>query len=358
MQQYQLNVSIGLQKRIWQTESMEAQSQLAVTFQTFGTPDVLTVVSEDLPVPGPGEARIRVEASSVQWTDTMIRRGKYPDVRGRGPFTPGYDLVGVVDAIGPNVTNLEPGDRVADLTTMGANARYAIRPASGLTAVPATVDAGEATALVLSWMTAYQALVRVAKVRAKQRVLVVGGNGAVGLATIGLASALGFEVWATSGDTHRETLETAGAMVVSRTGWAEEVRGQGGVDVVIDGVGGDGFSEAFRALRPGGMVVAIGMSATIARGGGLAGMAWDGLRLFFRNLLPNGLRGTFFSITAYRKKRPGHWSDDLARLFTMLEAGTIHPDIAETLVLSQVADAHRRLEHGGLRGKLILAPWA
>lgn len=343
---------------IWQVEGMEAQGQLAVTFQTFGAPEVLEIVSTAPPIAGPGEVRIRVEASSVQWTDTMIRRGKYPEVRGSGPFTPGYDLVGVVDAVGADVGHLELGDRVADLTTTGANARYAIRPAAGLTRVPATVDAGEATALVLSWMTAYQALVRVAKVVAGQRILVVGGNGAVGLATIGLATALGIEVWATSGEVHRETLEAAGATVVSRAGWAQEVRAQGGVDVVIDGVCGDGFSGAFRALRPGGIVVGIGMSATIARGGGLPGMAWDSLRLVFRNLWPNGRRGKFFSITSYRKNNPGHWSDDLSRLFSMLESGTIRPDIAETLALGQVADAHRRLERGGLRGKLILAPWA
>lgn len=338
---------------------MNPHSQSAVVFETFGSPQTLHVQSEmPMPESGPGEARIRVQAASVQWTDTMIRRGKYPEVRMPGPFIPGYDLVGTVDAVGAGVTEIALGERVADLTTIGANARFVIRPAAGLTRVPEAVDASEATALVLSWMTAYQALLRVAKVVSGQRVLVIGGNGAVGLAVIGLAESMGFETWVTSSEVHREGLEARGARVFPRDNWASKVSEAGGVDLVIDGVGAKGFAGAFQALRKGGRVVGIGMSSVVNRGGGLSGMGWSLLQFKVRNLWPNGKHGSFFSITSYRKKNPGHWSEDLARLFARLEDGSIRPAIAEKLTLEQVADAHRRLERGGLQGKLILDPWA
>lgn len=340
-------------------DDMDTQSQSAVVFETFGGPEALHVETEmPTPQPAAGEVRIHVEAASVQWTDTMIRRGKYPEVRKPGPFIPGYDLVGTIDALGPEVTGLSVGDRVADLTTVGANARYAVRAAAGLTRVPKTVDASEATALVLSWMTAYQALSRVAKVQPGQRVLVIGGNGAVGLAAIGLAEAMGYEPWVTASEKHRVALEERGARVFPRAGWSSAVREAGGVDVVIDGVGESGFSGAFEALRAGGCVVGIGMSSVINRGGGLPGMGWALAQFSVRNLWPNRKRGAFFSITDYRKKNPEHWSEDLATLFSLLDAGSIRPTIAETLTLGQVADAHRRLEKGGLQGKLILDPWA
>lgn len=330
-----------------------------ISIESFGGPEVLAV-HKDLPIPqpGPGEVRIRIEASSVQYTDTMIRRGKYPDLRDPAPITPGYDLVGLVDAVGPDVDEALIGKRVADLTTIGANARYALRPAAGLVTVPQSVDAGEATALVLSWMTAYQAIRIAGVAKPGDRVLVIGGNGAVGQAAIGLAQALDIEIWVTSSERHRASLQAMGAKVVPREGWLEQVQEAGGVDIVVDGVAADNFASAYAALRAGGRVIAIGMSAIIARGGGLPGIGWSLLQLYARHFWPNRKSGSLYSITKYRKAHPDHWQRDLSELFGLLERGEVHPAIADRITLDGVVEAHRRLERGGLSGKLILDAWA
>lgn len=192
------------------TFAPEIPNQL-VRFDAFGAPSELNAVTEPIPEPGRGEVRIRVEASSVQFTDTLIRRRLYPDLRERPPLTPGYDLVGVVDAVGPGVERWREGDRVADLTVVGGNARFAIRPAAGLVAVPPSVDAARATTLVLSWVTAYQCLHRAAQAQPGERLLVIGGNGAVGQALIALGVRAGLEVWATAREHHHPALEAAGA---------------------------------------------------------------------------------------------------------------------------------------------------
>ncbi len=157
-------------------------AQRRVRFAAFGGPEVLEVVDDALPHPGPGEVRVRVEASSVQFTDTLIRRGIYPGLSEKPPLTPGYDLVGRVDEVGEGVDAWAVGDRVADLCQWGGNARFVVRPAAGLVAVPEAVDATAAVSLVLSWLTAYQAAFTVGRLQPGERLLVIGGNGAVGQA--------------------------------------------------------------------------------------------------------------------------------------------------------------------------------
>lgn len=328
-----------------------------VRFTAFGAPDTLEVVTGELPEPGPGEVRIAIEAASVQFTDTLIRRGMYPDLPVKPPVTPGYDVLGRVDAIGEGVEGFAVGDRVADLVMYGSNARYIVRPAAGLVPVPETVDAAEAVTLVLSWVTAYQALHRVGELRAGERLLVIGGNGSVGLAAIALARRAGAEVYATARPRHHAALRAMGAIALPRDGWQDDVRELGGVDVVLDGVAADGFRSSRRALRAGGRLVGIGMSAQAARGS-MLGLVLAFLRIKLWSVLPWGLSARFYSITEMRKGHPDRFREDLAVLFAMLERGEIAPAVAEHLTLSDVADAHRRLEAGGLTGKLVLDPWA
>ena len=197
---------------------MQAVDHRRARFASFGSPDVLETEVAPTVEPGPGEVRIRVEASSVQFTDTLIRRGIYPDLKDKPPLTPGYDFVGTVDAVGEGVDAFAVGDRVADLTTIGSNAQFTVRPAAGLVPVPADVDAAAATTLVLSWLTAQQALFRVGQLQPGGRLLVVGGNGAVGQAAIALAKLHGAEVHATASERHHDLLRSLGANPLPREG--------------------------------------------------------------------------------------------------------------------------------------------
>src|SRR5436190_8812294 len=160
-----------------------------VQVRRFGDADGLEVVDSPLPTAGRGEVRVRVLASSVEYTDVTIRRHRYPWVHRRPPFVMGYDVVGEIDQIGAGVTGFQLGDRVADLTVIGSDAAYRTLRADHLTRVPAGVDVAEAAAMILSWTTAYQLLYRAARVQPGQRVLVHGAAGAVGQALLVLGKA-------------------------------------------------------------------------------------------------------------------------------------------------------------------------
>src|SRR5262245_40781002 len=151
----------------------------------FGGPDEVEVVDAPLPTAGRDEVRVRVLASSVVYTDALIRRHLYPQTAAlRPPFVLGYDVVGEIDQLGDGVRGFRIGDRVADLTVVGSNATYRTLRADRLSRVPAGLDAAEAAALILSWTTAYQLLHRAARIKRGQRVLVQGAAGAVGQALL------------------------------------------------------------------------------------------------------------------------------------------------------------------------------
>src|SRR5499427_6505621 len=130
-----------------------------VQVRRFGGPDGLEVVDAPLPMAGPGEVRVRVLASGLEYTDVLIRRHLYPQtMRLRPPFVLGYDVVGEIDQLGDGVSGFQVGDRVADMTVVGSNAAYCTLKARDLTRVPAGVDTAEAATLILSWTTARQLL--------------------------------------------------------------------------------------------------------------------------------------------------------------------------------------------------------
>src|SRR5499427_3721180 len=158
-----------------------------VQVRRFGGPDGLEVVDAPLPTAGRGDVRVRVLASSMEYTDVVIRRHLYPQtMHRRPPFVLGYDVVGEIDQLGEGVSGFQLGDRVADMTVLGSNAAYRTLRADRLTRVPAGIDPAEAATLILGWTTAYQLLHRAARVQRDQRVLAQGAAGAVGLALLTL----------------------------------------------------------------------------------------------------------------------------------------------------------------------------
>jgi NADPH:quinone reductase len=177
----------------------------------FGDPDVIEVVDAPLPTAGRGEVRLRVLASSLNYTEVLIRRHLYPQtMRLRPPFVMGYDVVGEIDQIGDGVRDFQVGDRVADMTVVGSNADYRTLRADDVARVPAGVDAAEAATLILSWTTAYQLLHRAARVQRGQRVLVHGAAGAVGQALLVLGRLAGLELWGTARSEHATLVRDLG----------------------------------------------------------------------------------------------------------------------------------------------------
>lgn len=337
----------------------------------FGGPEVLELAQQpEIPRPGAGEVRIRVLAAGTGFTDTFIRRGRYPDFKGPLPFTPGYDLVGVVEETGPGVPAQLRGQLVADLCVVGGYAQYAIRPARFLVPVPDGVDPAEAVCIPLAYLTAYQMLTRCRRLPRGATILVIGASGTVGTALLDLARHLGLKAIGTRSASSMAAVERFGATAIDyRAGdFVTAVRGLAagrkdgpGVDAAFDAIGGAHFKRSFACLAPGGLLVAYGSQTFAAGSEGLASAAFGMARLKLWGALPGmfgGRRAVFYSITARRLAHPEEFKHDMATLFDLLRDGAIHPAVIDRLPLAAARDVHARIDAGGLGGKIVLLPWS
>ena len=286
-----------------------------IRISRFGGPEVLELVEQPtIPDPGPGEVRIKVLAAGTGFTDSFIRRGRYPDFKGPLPFTPGYDIVGVVEKIGPGVTTPREGQMVADLCVVGGYAQYAIRPARFLVPVPDGVDPAEAVCIPLAYLTAFQMLTRYRHLPPGATILVIGASGTVGTALLDLARHFGLKAIGTCSAANMPVVERFGATAIDyRAGdFVAAVRrltagrpGGAGVDAAFDAIGGAHFGRSFACLAPGGLLVgygsqtmAVGREGLASAGLGLARLKlWSALSFLF-----NGRRAVFYSITARRRR--------------------------------------------------------
>ncbi len=341
-----------------------------IRISRFGGPDVLEVVEqESVPEPGPGEVLIKVIAAGTGFTDTMIRRGRYPDFKGPVPFTPGYEIVGVVEKVGTDVAAPSKGEMVADLCVVGGYAQYAIRPARFLVPVPDGLDPVQAVCVPLAYLTAFQMLTRCRPLPQGATVLVIGASGTVGTALLDLARHLGLKAIGTCSAKNISMIERLGATAIDyqagdfvgavRRLTAHLPRGPG-VDAVFDAIGGAHFGRSFACLISGGLLVGYG-SQTMAIGHeGLASAGLGLVRLVMWNALSflfDGRHALFYSITARRSKYPEEFKADMTALFTLLREGAIHPGVIDRLPLASASQVHVRIDSGGLGGKIVLLPW-
>ena len=334
----------------------EARNRV-VEVTRFGGPEGLEVVDAALPTARRGEVRVRVLASGMEYTDVLIRRHLYPQtMRRRPPFVMGYDVVGEIDQLGDGVSGFQLGDRVADMTVVGSNAAYRTLRADHLTRVPPGVDVAEAATLILSWMTAYQLLHRAARVQRGQRVLAHGAAGAVGQALLVLGRLAGVNVWGAARGEHAALIRELGATPIDykREDFTRVL--PGGFDIVFDGIGEDGYRRSFAALKPGGLLLAIGFSASVQAQQPMRAILMSIARMYLWRFLPGGKHARFYSINLMRARHPAWFQEDLERLFGLLASDAIRPRVAQRISFDEVAEAHRRLEAGGLEGKLVLFP--
>lgn len=328
-----------------------------VIITEFGGPDVLKIVEESaLPEPKPGEVRVRVMATSACFTDTMVRKGIYYDLRKKPPFPPGYDLVGVVDKLGTGVTKLKIGQMVADLTVSGAYSEYMCRPESSLVPVPAGLDPAEAVSLVLSYVTAYQMLHRSAKVQRGQSILIHAAGGAVGTALLQLGKLFDLEMYGTASKSKHDLIASMGAVPIDYRSDNFLTRIQAltsdGVDAAFDAIGGDNFKRSFKSLKRGGTLVAYGFYNNAMGKGGNVPIEFMQVQLW--GILSNGRSTTFYSIGALRKKHPNWSHADLTELFNLLAQSRIKPVIAERMRLDEATRAHELIEQAAVQGKIVL----
>jgi NADPH2:quinone reductase len=333
----------------------------------YGGPDTLQVLEEECPEPKGGEVRVRVLAAGVSLPDLMMREGVHPETP-RLPFTPGWDLIGVVDRVGDGISGIEPGQVVAALPISGAYAEFVCLLRRELVPVPAGLDAAEAVSLVLNYVTAYQMLHRSAQVRPGQRVLIHGAGGGVGSALLQLGRLAGLEMYGTCSSPAAATVSDLGGTPIDyqRLDFVKEIHHltNGGVDVVFDGIGGTHIWRSRKALRPGGKVVAYGLTSSL-RGGRLAsgrpgrrhrfrGIAIFGLYIAGGWLLPGRKRVVPYGIQWLKRLKPAVFRKDLITLLELLKQEKIKPLIAERVPLAEARHAHELLGKGGVTGKIVL----
>ncbi len=333
----------------------------------YGGPDALRVVEEECPEPKHGEVRVRVLAAGVSLPDIMAREGVHPETP-PVPFTPGWDLVGVVDRLGGGVSGIEAGQTVAALPIHGAYAELVCLPQHELVPVPSGVDAAEAVSLVLNYITAYQMLHHSVTVRPGQRALIHGAAGGVGTALLQLGRLAGLEMYGTCSSRSAAAVSNLGAIPIDYQDqdFLKEIHrltGEG-VDVVFDPIGGTHLWDSRKALRRGGTGVGYGLRSSL-RGEGLAsgrpgrrqrfrGSALFGLYIAGGWLLPGRKRVVPYSIQTLKRLRPALFRQDLISLFDLLQQQKIKPLVARRFPLAEARQAQELLANGGVTGKIVL----
>ena len=323
-----------------------------VVITAYGDESVLAVVEAELPEPAAGEVQLVVEYTITSGSDVNMRRGTYP-LQKKPPLTPGYSVVGTVVTKGKGCSRFGVGDRVACLSKYEGQSERINLPEKYLVRVPEGVDGGEAVSIVLDWVTAYEMLVRAAKVKAGQKIFVHGLSGGVGGALLRLGKLMGAEVYGTASAKKHEELRALGAVPLDYASkdWIGTMQGLGGVDAVFDALGFESFDESYSILKKGGILVAYG---TNLRG-------WDGtparsilptvLKLFARNLaFWTGKRTTFFGVLRSSK----HFAPDLETLFAWLKEGRISVPIKARFTLNEIQDAHRAYAASAGMGSIVI----
>ncbi|MGE5413662.1 MAG: medium chain dehydrogenase/reductase family protein [Syntrophomonadaceae bacterium] len=338
-----------------------------VVVTRYGGPDALEVIEEERPDPKAGEVRVEVLAAGVSLPDVMAREGIHPETP-RVPFTPGWDLVGIVDRLGEGVSGAERGQLVAAMPISGAYAEFVCLPQGKLVPVPSGLDPAEAVSLVLNYVTAYQMLHRSAEVGSGGRVLIHGASGGVGTALLQLGRLMRLEMYGTCSSRGASAVSELGGIPIDyeHQDFVNEIRRltREGVDVVYDSIGGAHIWRSRKALRRGGRVVAYGLTGSL-RGGRLASgrsggrhrfraIAVFGIYIAGGWILPGRKRVVPYSIQTLERLKPAWFREDLTALFDLLRRREIEPLVARRLPLTEARRAHELLGEGGVVGKIVL----
>lgn len=299
--------------------------------------------------------------------DVMAREGVHPETP-KVPFTPGWDLVGVVEKLGKGISGIESGQTVASMPIHGAYTEFICLPLSELVQVPSGLDVAEAVSLILNYITAYQMMHHSAKVKKGQRVLIHGASGGVGTALLQLGKLAGLEMYGTCSSRGASAVYELGGIPIDYKSqdFVKEIHRltRDGVDVVFDPIGGKHLWQSRKALRNEGRVVGYGLISSI-RGEGLSsgrpgrrnrfrGTAAFGLFIAGGWILPGSKRVVPYSIQTLKRLKPKLFKQDLITLLDLLQQQKIKPIIAQRFPLTEARQAHELLEKGGIVGKIVL----
>ncbi|MEV6848437.1 zinc-binding dehydrogenase [Actinoplanes sp. NPDC051411] len=335
---------------------MQANQVFVRSRELSGALELRTV---QLPPPAAGEAQVRVEAAGVSYGDLLQQRGVIPGGP-KPPFVPGFEVAGTVEAIGPGVTGVRPGQRVAALVKVGGYSSALNLPAERLVPLPAEVTAVDAAAVALNYFIAWQMLTRVAGVTSGDRILVHGASGGVGVAFLQLAETIGdVTVWGTASARNLDVVRSYGAAPIDyRTeDFVATINAAGpGLQAAFDPIGGPHFRRSYSLLARGGTMVGYGQNSALRNGRrnlavGAAGFLGG---IVAPKLVPDGRRTAFYNAWSLEKSQPSAYRVDLGRVLAMLSGGQIAPRAITVFPLAKVEQAFHLLEDGA-NSKIVLS---
>jgi NADPH:quinone reductase-like Zn-dependent oxidoreductase len=308
------------------------ETMKAIRVHTYGGPDVLKYEEAPRPKPGPGEVLVRIRAAGVNPMDWKAREGRFREALAyRMPFVPGWDVSGVVEAVGPNVARLSVGDEVYGYPSVvrnGAYAEYAVVPEAELALKPRSLDNVEAASVPVAALTAWQGLFDVADLRTDQRVLIHGGAGGIGTFAIQLARWKGAFIVATASGRNQEFLRNLGADLTIDYEKTRFDRLVCDADVVFDTIGGETLKRSWKVLRQGGILV-----STVERPSGDDAAA-------------HGARGAYVETRAN--------PEQLAEIARLVDSGMVRPIVEAVFPLIEARHAQELSQSGHARGKIVL----
>jgi NADPH:quinone reductase len=312
----------------------------AMVTPQFGEPDLFEERNVERPHPGPGEVQVRVVAAGTNPVDAKFRAdGSSAGLE--APIILGLDVSGVVEEVGPGVTDLAPGDEVYYTPEVfgprsnGSYAEYHVAKADIVTKKPASLSHEEAAAVPLAGGTAYEAIVRRLGVRVGETILIHGGAGGVGSFAVQIAKAAGAHILATASHHNQGVLKELGTDV------AIDYSSQDVTEVALDDTGGKGVDAVFDSVGGGTIVESIPATKPFGRLATILGTQGDLTPLYHKNQI---LYGVFLLRERARLEEMGR----------LIERGQVRPLVAEVLPLEEVGKAHERLDSGHGRGKVVL----
>lgn len=332
----------------------------------FGGPENLHLIEEEIPEPRTNEVRVKILTAGVSLADILMREGIHPEsLFKRTPFSLGWDIVGIVDKLGENLSTTSTwqiGDVVAALPIVGGYAQYLCVPSNQLVSVPSGVDYGEAVGIVLNYTTAYQMLHRCAHIKSGESILVHNAAGGVGTALLQLGNLVGLEMYGTTSPRKEKVVSELGAKPIDykSVDFVQEIfRLTGnGVDVVFDGVGTKSLLRSYKTLRAGGRLIGYGFGSTLKdgrrRGHQIVSNFINWINVLALNLIRDRRKIIPYSIQTLKRRKPEWFLEDLEILLNLLKQEKIKPIIAERMPLNDAARAHELLGTGSVTGKIVL----
>ncbi len=322
-----------------------------------GCPEVLEIVEKELRLPEKGQVRLKVLAAAVSRPDVSARRGEAlysgTPLEQKLPFTPGYAVIGEVDAVGEGVQSARPGERVGALTVIGGYTEYLYWRADRLIPVPPGLHPAEAVTLVLNYLVAYQALHRAAKARSGETTLIIGASGGIGTALLQLGQLAGLKLYASASSSKHAILEAYGAIPIDyhTQDFAEVIRQAepAGLDIILDGMTRlEMMRKALSLLRRGGRMVSFGEPASLGELMRILGTVLGA------KLRPGGKALKLYGTSTYFLGNRKPYLEDWATLFDLLEKRKIQPVIAARFPILEAAQANALLESGQVTGNVVL----